>query len=60
MDCNPPANPARIRDESDWVEILLQISIRVDFWPGSFGLNPWWAGLAHQPVDKRVIQVVFY
>jgi len=21
--------------------------------PGSLGLNPWWAGLAHQPANKR-------
>jgi len=25
--------------------------------PGLSGLNPWWAGLAHQPADKRVTQV---
>jgi len=56
MGWNPWVNPAHHGFESGWVEIFLQISIRVDFWPGSSGLNSWWAGLA----DKRVTQVFLF
>jgi len=35
MGWNPWVNPAHHRFGSGWVEIFLQISIRVDFWPGS-------------------------
>ena len=57
MSWNLRANPAHHGFGSGWVEIFLQISIRVDFWPGSSGLNPWWARLAHQPADKRVTSI---
>jgi len=42
MGWNPRANPAHHGfgpGEPGWVEIFLQISIRVDFWPGSFRIR---------------------
>jgi len=68
MGWNPQAEPVHHGFRSGWVEIFLQISIRVDFWLGSFRtrltrvepvVSRVWAGLAHQPVHKRVTQVFF-
>jgi len=36
MGWNPRANPAHHGFGPDWVEIVLQISIWIYFWPGSF------------------------
>ena len=41
MGWNSRANPAHHGFGLGWVEIFLQISIWVDFLPGSSGLNPW-------------------
>jgi len=41
MGRNPQANPAHHGFGLGRVEICLQILIRVDFLPGSFGLNLW-------------------
>jgi len=35
-----------------WVEFFLQISVRVNFWPGSPGLNSWWVRLIYQPANN--------
>jgi len=60
MGWNPRVNLTHHGFGPGWVEIFLQISIRVDFLPDSRGFNPWWAGLAHQSANKRVTQVFFF
>jgi len=50
MGWNSRGNPAHHRFGTGWVEIFLQISIRVDFWPGSFRTRLIWV----EPVVSRV------
>jgi len=58
--------PTRLTTGSSWVGLksFYKFQYRMIFDPAhlepdSFGLNPWWAGLAHQPAEKNVTQVFF-
>jgi len=64
MGWNPRVNPAHHGFGSGWVEIFYIFQYWLIFdpthvKPDSLGLNPWWAGLAHQPADQRVTQLFF-
>jgi len=50
MGWNPRANPAHHGFWLSWIKIFLQISIRLDFWHGSFRTRLTWV----EPVVNRV------